>query len=73
MMDGYGMMAAGWAWMVGGWAVLVLAILGGAWLISRSIRNGRPPRETPLDILQQRFARGEIGQSDYEKAREALR
>ena len=73
MMYGYDMTAAGWLWMVGGWVVLILAIVGGAWLIARSLQNGRPQRATPLEILQERFARGEITQEEYEKARQVLR
>jgi putative membrane protein len=31
------------------------------------------PRETPLDILQRRFAAGEINADEYQKARDLLR
>ena len=31
------------------------------------------PRETPLDILQRRFAAGEINAEEYQKARDLLR
>lgn len=71
MMVGYDMTAAGWVWMVGGWALLILAILGGAWLISRALQT-TSPRPTPLEILQERFARGEIDRDAYEAARQAL-
>lgn len=67
MMLGYDMTGAGWVWMVGGLVVLVLAIIGGWWLIART-QNSRPLRATPLDILQERFARGDISHDDYEKA-----
>ena len=72
MMVGYDMTTAGWVWMVGGWALLILAILGGAWLIARALQTSRPQRPTPLDILQERFARGEIDQDAYEAARRTL-
>lgn len=72
MMYGYDMTAAGWLWMVGGWAVLVLAIVVGAWLIARAMQSSRP-QATPLDILRERFARGDISQDEYEKAKQALR
>lgn len=71
MMFGYDMTGAGWVWMVGGLVVLVAAILGGLWLIARA-QNGRARSTTPLDILNDRLARGEISQDDYEKARQAL-
>ena len=74
MMFGYDMTAAGWFWMVGGGLLVVLAILGGAWLIAHSIQtDGHRHRATPLDILQERFARGELPQEEYEKAKQALR
>jgi putative membrane protein len=73
MMYGYDMTAAGWLWMIGGWVVLVLAIVGGAWLIARALQNNRTERPTPLDILRERFARGEINQDDFEKSKQALR
>jgi len=72
MMFGYDMTGTDWLWMIGGLVVLVIAIVGGIWLVLRA-QNGRAHRPTPLDILQERFARGEISQDDYEKAREALR
>jgi putative membrane protein len=73
MMFGYDMTAAGWFWMVGGGLVVVLAIVGGAWLIAHSIQTNGPRRATPLDILEERFARGELPQDEYEKAKQALR
>ena len=73
MMYGYDMTAAGWLWMVGGWVVLVLAIVAGAWLIARSLRGTQPQRATPLEILQERFARGEIDKDAYESAKQTLR
>jgi putative membrane protein len=73
MMYGYDMTAAGWLWMVGGWVVVVLAIVGGAWLIARSLQGGRLSRSTPLEIVQERFARGEISADEFEKARQTLR
>ena len=72
-MVGVEMTAAGWFWMIGGWVVMVLAIVAGSWLIGRSIRPASPGRATPLDILQERFARGEIDREAYESARQVLR
>ena len=73
MMYGYDMTGAGWIWMAGGWILLVLAIVGGAWLIARSMHMGRLAPATPLEILQGRFARGEINADEFEKARLTLR
>jgi uncharacterized membrane protein len=58
---------AAWAWML----VWVLALVLMVWLLVR-----RPPERAmgadALDILSTRFARGEIGQEEFERARGAL-
>lgn len=35
-------------------------------------RRGEPPRRTPRDILNERFARGEIDKEEYEERRRVL-
>ena len=72
-MGGYEMAAGGMFWMVGGWVVLALAIVAGAWLIARSIGAAGGDRATPLNILEERFARGDIDKEGYESAKHALR
>lgn len=52
-------------------AVIIVRWLGGAWqgtLPSHQL----PPQRTPLDILKERFARGEIDKSEYEDRRRVL-
>ena len=73
MMYGYDMTGADWLWMVGGWIMVVVAVVGVAWLIARSMRSGTPSRSTPLEILQERFARGEINADEFDKGRQILR
>lgn len=56
-------------------------IVGGIWLVSRGTGSGglnfgqgtESSREGPLDILKQRYARGEITREEYESMREDLR
>ena len=58
-------------------AVVVALIWGLDWLR----QEGRSPflgdyqghRKSPLDILQERYARGEISKAEYERMREDLR
>lgn len=53
------------------WVILVAVVV---WLLaSRTnvFRQG-PPNDTPLDILKQRFARGEITKEEYEERRRIL-
>jgi putative membrane protein len=74
MMGGWGWMS-GWGWlgMVGVtvfWiAVLVLIV----WALSR-VLSAPAQRVEPdaLEILKQRFARGDISQAEYEQARRTL-
>lgn len=64
------------------WAVAVLllwaaAVGGAAWLAVRVIRQPRrqpPPRlPSPLDILERRFAAGELTHEEFDEARARLR
>jgi putative membrane protein len=66
-MDGWGMTLGGWIWM-GVWIVALLVMV---WLIVAGTRE-RNPREDALDILRARFARGELSQEEFERARDAL-
>ena len=47
-------------------AVLIVRWLGGPW------QGAPPPHYTPLDILKERFARGEIDKDEYEERRRVL-
>lgn len=54
-----------------GWILFIVVVV---WLLSsRNIAGrNRPARTTPLDILQERFARGEINKEEYEERRRVL-
>jgi putative membrane protein len=83
---GYGPMWGGWGW--GGWGwfpgmvlgpLMMLIVVGGTvalvvWLVRgfghvEPHSHGRPA----LDILEQRFARGEIDKTEFEDKRKLLR
>jgi putative membrane protein len=55
-------------------AIVVLVVVALRWL--RSTGHGTapqaPPGKTPLDILEERFARGEIDGEEFEERRRAL-
>lgn len=75
----------GWGWghmMFGGLTMLlfwggliVLIVLALRWLGVRSHPHdgGPPSKHTPLEILEERFARGEINQEEFEERRRVLR
>ncbi len=71
--DGYGWMGPGWIIMIIFW---VLVIAGGIalvrWFGMRDRGSGDTRRRTPLEILQERYARGEIEREEYEQKRRDL-
>jgi putative membrane protein len=75
MMGGYGT-GMGWgAWLfMGGFWVLLLVLI--VWLVVRLLPTGSRPAqsggESPEEILDRRFARGEIDEHAYAVARAAL-
>jgi putative membrane protein len=52
-------------------AVLLVRWLGGPWQGPVSPHHS-PPSRTPLDILKERFARGEIDKEEFEERRRVL-
>ena len=72
----------GWGMMGGGLCMLlitIIAILLIVWLIralsntSNDVRSSdTPSHQTPMEILQERFARGEIDEEGYQQRRRHL-
>jgi len=59
-----GTMAWGGLWMVLWWVLIILGIVALVRWIGRS--NGRP-EQGALEILKQRYARGEIDQQEFQR------
>lgn len=70
MMDGWGGVAG--FWMLVGVLVIAVVVLIGVWLIVRSTRDARSPSPSALDILRERYARGEITKDEFEAAKRTL-
>jgi len=69
---GYGWgMGFGGLFMVVFWALVILVIVH---LVRTGMRSGkdREQKETPLDILKKRCARGEITKEEFEKIKDDL-
>jgi putative membrane protein len=76
----------GWGdglWMVGSLLFLIALIVLIVWAVNAFTRSGRsaggmggqtrdPSRQTPEEILRERFARGEITQEQFEQAKKVL-
>ena len=76
-MIGYGFDggAVGWLWMFGGLLVMVGFVVLIVWAVSavsRGSTNREHERPTALDILRERYARGEITQQEFEQAKKTL-
>ncbi len=57
------------------WGLIVLAIVALVKVLfgSENRRADTPDPRTPLEILQARYARGEIGREEYNRKREDMR
>jgi putative membrane protein len=72
--DGWGMGFAGWIFMMVFWVALIALIVWGLTrLLPRSGSRGADrPKETPEEILDRRFASGDIDAETYRNARNEL-
>ena len=52
------------------WLLILVGIVAGIWWIVRNVGTTR--RDDALDILRQRYARGEISREEYESRRRDL-
>jgi putative membrane protein len=72
MHDGWGWwMATGWLWMIVIWGLIIWAIARIAAGGSRSHRD-RSADATPLEILERRYASGELTDEQFEAMRRRL-
>jgi putative membrane protein len=70
MMNGLG--GAGGFWMLAGILVIAGAIVVSTWIIVRSQRPVPATGATALEMLRQRYARGEITRDEFETTRRTL-
>lgn len=67
-----GMWGFGWIFMILFWAVIVLAIVAlGKWVLAKTSTDSDTP-QSALEILEVRYARGELGRKEFEKKRHDL-
>jgi putative membrane protein len=78
MMDhmGYYMGEFGWGWMLLGALHMIVfwaLVIGAVWLLVRAVAGGRTRSGSrALEILQERYARGEIDKTEYQQRRDDL-
>lgn len=72
----YGMMGYGWSWimMIGVLAIVVLGVLIlFRYLHHSSATSRNDASRSPLDILNERYARGEIADEEYKKKKAEIK
>lgn len=65
-------MGFGWIWIVGFWAVIIWAVLNLRARWSGDQDRGAEETGTALEILERRYARGELSDEQYEAMRRRL-
>ena len=71
--QGYGWTGFGGIFMLVFWLVVIVgAIALVRWLTARGDAGGGAERRRPLEIAQERYARGEISREEYEQLRRDL-
>lgn len=70
-MMNFGFMSGGWFFMVLFWVLIVVGIVA---LVKWLIQQGRDSvqTKTPVDILKERYAKGEINQKEFEEKKKDL-
>ena len=61
----------GGPWMMFLWIILIIVIAWGGWALFDRSRKG-PEQRRPLDILNERYAAGEISKEEYEERKKDL-
>ena len=68
MMDGQGWHAWGMGW---GWIIGIFILVAIIWIVVRTTNQNRsvkpPDSHTALDILKERYAKGEISKEEFDK------
>lgn len=73
MMNGHMMTPLWWILMLLFWVLVIAGLVYAVrWLAGQGRREGGGPGKTPLDILKERYARGEITREEFERMKKDL-
>ena len=62
-------MVFGGLWMAAFWGGIIALIV---WGITRLVRGNSTPKQTPLEVAKERYARGEITREQFEQIKKDL-
>jgi putative membrane protein len=58
--------------MAVGWLLILALVVAGVWWLATSLRSRFARRDDALDILRERYARGEISREEFQARRKDL-
>ena len=70
MWQGHGFFGGGFMWLF--WIALIVLVVWGAGAVTRGGGATAAPKYSALEILKERYARGEIDKEEYEQKRKDL-
>lgn len=62
----------GWVFMIFWWALIIFGIVALIRLVTRHRRNWMNSEKSALDILKERYAKGEINKEEFEKMKKDI-
>jgi putative membrane protein len=76
-MYGYGMNGMHWGWGMGfGWLLGIVVLVVIIWVVTKGINAGQNPapteKKSALDVLKERYARGEINKEEFEEKKKVI-